>query len=121
MAQMAEKTPDEKKAKQREYAARHYRKNREAVIAAAQADKARRKKLWSEYKATLSCAKCGFSHPAALDFHHKDPATKEHSVHYLTAQRRYAKAREEVKKCIVLCANCHRIHHYNEKGSRRSP
>jgi predicted secreted protein len=84
---MAEKTPDEKKAKQREYAARHYRKNREAVIAASQADKARRKKANTKF----------------------------------TGQRRYAKAREEVKKCIVLCANCHRIHHYNEKGSRRSP
>jgi hypothetical protein len=44
MAQMAEKTPDEKKAKQREYAARHYRKNREAVIAASQADKDPKKK-----------------------------------------------------------------------------
>jgi predicted HNH restriction endonuclease len=28
----------------------------------------------------------------------------------------FKKAYKEITKCIVLCANCHRIHHHNEKN-----
>ena len=73
------------------------------------------KKKWDEYKATLSCTKCGFNHHAALDFHHEDPTEKEYNVNRLVSDGRFKKAYEEIKKCIVLCANCHRIHHYEEK------
>lgn len=73
------------------------------------------KKEWDAYKATLACTKCGFNHFAALDFHHEDPTQKEHSVNRLVSDGRFKKAYEEIKKCIVLCANCHRIHHHEEK------
>tara|TARA_R110000772_G_scaffold267219_2_gene390731 strand:- start:40 stop:420 length:381 start_codon:yes stop_codon:yes gene_type:complete len=126
MAQMAEKTPDEKKAKQREYSARYYARNKELSIARVKVQHQKEKDEWNSYKASLSCAICGFSHPAVIDFHHVDPATKTASVHVLVGNRRYAAAREEIKKCVALCANCHRIHHHDEhhekkKGSRRSP
>jgi predicted HNH restriction endonuclease len=35
-------------------------------------------------------------------------------VHRLVANGTITKAREEIKKCVVLCANCHRKHHYEE-------
>ena len=74
-------------------------------------------KSWmAEYKTSLSCSECGFSHPAALDFHHTNPAEKEADPGAMTALG-WAKSRimKELDKCIVLCANCHRIHHYNER------
>lgn len=68
-----------------------------------------------EYKKKLKCEKCNFSHPAALDFHHIYDKTREISGAH---QQGWSKKRilEEIKKCVVLCANCHRIHHYEEKN-----
>ena len=86
-------------------------------------DRARKKKQevrkwYREYKNTLHCADCGQSHPATLDFHHIDPTEKDFVVsqilHETTSLRRL---QEEIAKCVVLCANCHRIRHWNEKHS----
>ena len=119
MVKMPYKDPELKKKKHKEYSRKHYEgnyaKRREAI-------NARRKKLkgeWDEFKATLKCAKCGFNHHAALDFHHEDPTTKEGNVNRYVSNAQYKRAYEEIKKCIVLCANCHRIHHYEEKVTAR--
>lgn len=68
------------------------------------------------YKQTSNgCSRCSEAHPACLDFHHVDPDDKTHSVSGLTA---YEPSREElleeVGKCELLCANCHRKEHYQE-------
>ena len=67
---------------------------------------------YNEYKATLRCERCGFSHPAALDFHHRVPADKQFEIPRMVANG-YSKEKilAEMAKCEVLCANCHRIHH----------
>jgi len=55
-----------------------------------------------------ACVRCSFSeHLAALDFDHLDPTQKLYGV--LRGNRSLAAAREEAKKCQLLCANCHRI------------
>ena len=110
---------DERRRKQREYSARYYANNKELSIARTTVQHQREKAQWEEYKASLSCAICGVRHPAVIDFHHVDPATKTASVHVLVGNRRYAAAREEIKKCITLCANCHRIHHYEEHQAKK--
>lgn len=65
----------------------------------------------AEYKKTLSCTKCGENHPACLDFHHKDPSTKEFSISKM-ASNSIERLKAEIAKCEVLCANCHRKEHY---------
>lgn len=104
------------------YGKKWYENNKEKQIAANRIQQAKWRRQWNEYKATLSCAKCGFAHPAAMDFHHitpRDPANKK--VNQLVKQRLYAQAYKEIERCIVLCANCHRIHHWEEDQSKKDP
>lgn len=68
-----------------------------------------------EIKAGIGCAKCGDARSYVLDFHHIDPSTKVNTIARLTSNRYNAMNEElqnEIKKCIVLCANCHREWHY---------
>lgn len=69
-------------------------------------------------KKKLRCVKCGISHIACLQFHHRDPSVKEMSVCDMV-RRGWSIGRiiDEIEnKCDVLCANCHFIHHYEEKS-----
>lgn len=116
-----------RKCKQREYMREYQRKNPEQNRAKAAAwrkqnperRKAQARKRWLERSAQLDaiklergCAKCGYNeHPAALLFHHRDPAEKELNVSQLAA-RAWPVIEEELAKCDVLCGNCHLIHHY---------
>ncbi len=68
----------------------------------------------ADYKKTLFCQRCGFSDYRALDFHHPDPGEKDRAVADLASRgAAIAKIKKEIDKCIVLCANCHRIEHYD--------
>ena len=55
-----------------------------------------------------SCSLCGYDRYAgALQFHHLDPEVKSFSLSERGISRSLAKARLEVAKCILVCANCH--------------
>ena len=65
---------------------------------------------------TKLCTKCNENHPACLDFHHRDSSEKEYTIAYLTGNTGSIKRIiQEIEKCDVLCANCHRKLHYNER------
>ena len=99
------------------YGKQWYEKNKDKHKEAIARNKAIKREEWRQYKASLACSKCGQNHPATLDFHHPDPKQKESSVQKYTSNGQFKRAYEEASKCIVLCANCHRIHHYDEKKS----
>jgi len=104
-----------RKSKAKEYSRKHYEKTQEETKQRNAQTRKKGREAWNAFKATLACSNCGFNHPAALDFHHEDPNTKTGNVHKFAGDGRYKKAYEEIKQCIVLCANCHRIHHHEEK------
>ena len=69
-------------------------------------------KLMNEEKMKHGCAHCGYKgKPEALDHHHVNPSDKTIAVasHWRTSYKQFEKMKKEWKKCIVLCANCHRI------------
>lgn len=71
-----------------------------------------RNKLWlDEIKSQLPCIKCGEADIRCLDFHHRDPNEKDLAVGSMIKYSR-KKILEEISKCDVLCANCHRKEHY---------
>lgn len=49
---------------------------------------------------------------SALEFHHLDPQEKDFTLS-TNANIGFDKAKEEIKKCILVCANCHREIHAN--------
>jgi len=58
------------------------------------------------------CAHCNQSfHHAAYDFHHTDPNQKDFAISDKTTQR-WESIEKELAKCMLLCSNCHRIHHH---------
>jgi hypothetical protein len=61
------------------------------------------------------CHNCSYSkNYYALDFHHIDPTQKDAQLSDLFKEAGWAKVKAEVLKCKLLCANCHREHHYPE-------
>lgn len=53
--------------------------------------------------------KCGYKKCLrALEFHHKDAASKEFHLSALGYTCKWERLLEEAKKCNLLCSNCHR-------------
>ena len=69
-----------------------------------------------EYKKTLKCRECGFTHPAALAFHHREGEKKLGEVSTIAWEGARRKLEAEIAKCDVLCHNCHAIHHYDKRN-----
>jgi len=58
------------------------------------------------------CERCGYDHCIdALEFHHIDPTQKDFSISSKGYTRSWSKVKEELDKCMILCANCHRELH----------
>jgi hypothetical protein len=112
---MPYKDLQKRKEKHKEYSAKYYKKNISSEKLRLQKTKKEKRAEWYAFKSDLKCTKCGFSHSAALDFHHTNPKEKDGNVHEFVSNGNFAKAYKEIEKCIVLCANCHRIHHYEER------
>lgn len=74
-----------------------------------------RKVLLLELAGGARCCKCGYDKSlVALDFDHRDPTTKIKGLLESMASVSWERLVEEVAKCQVLCANCHRIKTFGE-------
>jgi hypothetical protein len=80
------------------------------------------KKRWRDRKRKAielfggKCQSCGYQkNIAALQFHHFNKKTKEFSWNELKS-RSWASIIEELKKCILLCANCHAELHSSDEN-----
>lgn len=59
------------------------------------------------------CQDCGGIFPLAVyDFHHIDSSLKDFSISDSFENKSIDAIAEEIAKCRLLCANCHRIEHY---------
>jgi hypothetical protein len=115
---MPYKDPEVRKQKHREYSRKHYEANKTAIIAKTAKIKKSVRKKWVELKESVKCISCGFSHPAAIDFHHVNPSSSDRKVYELLRCNNFNGALEEIKKCVPLCSNCHRVHHYDERAHK---
>lgn len=115
-----------KRAIDRAYAAAHAEKARTQAKAHYYANKETKQKYILEYQMRKKikgceylgsqCMRCGFDHPSALQFHHRDPSQKLFNVtsKELSMPRKYpwdTMIVPELDKCDLLCANCHFLEH----------
>ena len=63
-------------------------------------------------KQDAECMDCGVADlpDYCYDFDHRDPSTKKWAVGTMISHKRSTKMLlEEIAKCDIVCANCHRI------------
>lgn len=64
------------------------------------------------------CEKCGWSgNQAAMQFHHKNVTTKDFTIGNV-GNKSWDSLIIEMKKCLLLCANCHMIEHSTKDGEK---
>lgn len=90
---------------------RTYRDRAEYLKKAVKGRRKRLKELAIEYKGG-GCQICGYNRCVnALDFHHLDPLMKDFGLSVRGLTRSWEKIKQELDKCILVCANCHREVH----------
>lgn len=106
---------DELKQKQAQH--KSYLRNKDKIRRSAWESRKQNRDFLVELKTNGCCNKCGFKHPAVLDFHHLNPSDKEMNISDAIRRHGWGRKRllKELEKCILLCANCHRILHHEEK------
>lgn len=87
------------------------------------------KSVLRRLKTMKGCKACGYKgHHAALEFNHRKPQDKKHTISSLAVSVSLTRntaskivLKEELSKCDILCANCHRVvtfenqHQWNPK------
>jgi hypothetical protein len=104
---------------------RWYYRHKAQAIAQSTVNRNRRDPIlrqWlNDYKAKLGCSHCPETHPACLEFHHKDPANKELELSRAASNGwSIERLQQEIAKCEVLCANCHKKFHWECRSAART-
>lgn len=69
-------------------------------------------RLINEIKTSTGCSLCEENEVCCLELHHYDPNQKEFDIsHGIRRKSSWEKIKEEIKKCVCLCSNCHRKVH----------
>jgi len=94
------------------YGRQHYARNRAKYLEKAHRSRRRARTKNDErilaYLMDHPCVDCGETDPLVLDFDHREPSTKSNEVSRIVYHRRWRIVLEEIEKCDVRCANCHR-------------
>jgi predicted HNH restriction endonuclease len=64
------------------------------------------------------CLDCGVpfngKNAKIFDLHHLEPDKKDFSIGQMIGNYAWSKILEEISKCVMICANCHRLRHSTE-------
>lgn len=95
------------------YGKEDYQRNKDRYFAHAKKRDAKMRTTLDNLK-NKPCADCGVLYPPwVTDFHHIDPTTKIAAICQLMRKRVALQTLlDEVAKCVLICANCHRQRHH---------
>ncbi|MGH7195645.1 MAG: hypothetical protein ACREGA_02595 [Candidatus Saccharimonadales bacterium] len=112
---MAYKDSEDQKAASK----RHYEANKQKYL--------ERNKRYRDYisayvrdiKESSPCKDCGIQYPYyVMDFDHIE--NKENIISFLAATGRVGALKREIKKCELVCSNCHRMRTHKRLSARSS-
>lgn len=99
-----------------EYHAKYYAENSAKAKKHKKAYEKRNKEFITRVRKRLHCLKCELKIWYLIEFHHLDPSKKYKSVTDLQFNAYSIKTiKEEVRKCVPICRNCHMEYHYLER------
>lgn len=94
------------------YGREHYRRNTARYVERGRENKKgyrrQNRARVLEYLAGKSCVDCGETNPTVLDFDHRDRTQKRDVISRIVGSGQWSSVAEEIAKCDVRCANCHR-------------
>jgi hypothetical protein len=87
-------------------------------------DLVRKREVWRAQARLLDhlrdrpCTDCGGRFPpCAMDFDHRDPASKLSAVTRMIGRAGTARILDEAAKCDIVCANCHRLRTFDRRSA----
>lgn len=107
--------PDEKQWVELSSYQRYYYKNVDEERRRVQRRSAELREWYRELKRDYECTECGEDRAPALDFHHEGESKNEAVSKMINDGYGKERIMEEIEKCEVLCANCHRVRHHSDR------
>ena len=113
---MPHKDPEERRKYKKQWNKDYYASHKKEEYDRTRKRKREMHQWYRKLKENLKCEKCGEDHVACIVFHHKDPSQKEILLS-LCVNQGWGPERilKEIAKCDVLCENCHRKLHGEER------
>ena len=104
---------EENKEKWLDHVKRYREENLELISNRRKVSRVEINEYLKVFKSNKGCAKCKESDPVCLEFHHKDKKLKKKAIATMISKNfSHKKILLEVKKCTILCSNCHKKEHY---------
>ena len=104
--------PKQQKAAQH----RWYLRNKEKILEKGRKDKIKKREYLNKQK-DKPCQDCSVRYPwFVMDFDHRDSQSKKMAISEAVHKLGWKKLKEEVARCDVVCANCHRIRTAKTQG-----
>jgi len=104
--------PYKDREEQRKAQRKHYLENKDRFRARLYKRRQKNKEFVLEIQSKNGCIDCGESHPACLDFHHRNPEEKEIEIAIAIEDWSLERLKKEIVKYEILCSNCHRKRHW---------
>ncbi len=98
------------------YYQRHYEKHKKVVIARSKRVRQEHARRIFEFLETHPCVDCGETDPVVLEFDHVRGRKISAVCSMLRLGKAWQRIVEEINKCEIRCANCHRRKTAIERG-----
>ena len=108
---MPYKDPEKQRAAQHQ----HYLKNKDLFRERLRKRRKDCKTYAHKIKSQKGCSQCGEKDSVCLDFHHNNSDDKTCTIAQKIVNGGMSSLKQEIKKCSVLCSNCHRKKHITGK------